>query len=179
MGVKQLPSRACRAPKPQTVLLTIAMALLLLGLWWGNRSGVLYEAWTLASLPLLWSRHAGQFYLSAQNDAFDVTFANYSVDQTSAAPFPDRVPPVLHHISLGSGAAAHEKWMAVRQSCLDLHPDWKAFLWTDDAANDFVAHEYPELFDMWLSYRYPIQKIDALRYMLLYRYGGMTPLTRF
>lgn len=165
--MKQLPSRVRRAPAG---LIAFAVALVLLGLWCAR--SVLYDTWTLAALPLLWSRQAERFYLSAQNDGFDITFKNYSVDQRSAAPFPDRVPPVLHHISLGSGASTHSKWTEVRQSCLDMHPDWEAFLWTDDTANDFVAHEYPELLDMWMSYRYPIQKIDALRYMVLYRYGG-------
>jgi hypothetical protein len=151
------------------------VVVVLLGLYCARH--ILYETWTLAALPLIWAHHAERFYISAERDGFDITFANYSIHQTSAAPFVDLVPPVLHHISLGSGAATHSKWAAVRQSCLDIHPDWEAFLWTDETANELVASHFPELYEMWTTYRYPIQKIDALRYMVLYKYGGRSPVT--
>jgi hypothetical protein len=167
MGVISFPTRAYRT---HPGLSACAFALLLLGLWRARH--LLHDAWTLAALPLIWSRHADRFYISAEHDGFDVTFAAYSTNQTSAAPFPDRVPPVLHHISLGSGAATHTKWAEVRQSCLDMHPDWEAFLWTDETADELVAEHFPELREMWTTYRYPIQNIDALRYMALYQYGG-------
>jgi len=168
MGVKSLPTRVYRT---HPVFFGCGIALLLLGLWCARN--LLHDAWTLAALPLIWARHADRFYISAEHDGFDVTFANYSIQQTSAAPFPDRVPPVLHHISLGSGAARHRKWAQVRQSCLDLHPDWEAFMWTDETADALVAEHFPELYTMWKTYRYPIQRIDALRYMVLYQYGGV------
>ncbi|KAK3899523.1 glycosyltransferase [Staphylotrichum tortipilum] len=168
MGVKTLPSRVHRT---HPGVLAAALALILLGLWCAR--DLLYESYTLVALPFFWKRHARSFYLSAAHDGFDVTFANYSATQTSAAPFPDLVPPVLHHISLGSGAATHSKWTEVRQSCLDAHPGWDAFLWTDETADALVAEHFPALRDMWMAYRFPIQKIDALRYMVLYHYGGV------
>lgn len=167
MGAKSLPARVHRA---HPGILAFASALVLIGLWCAR--GLLHDAYTLAALPLIWSRHARSFYLSARHDDFDVTFANYSVNQTSAAPYPDLVPPVIHHISLGSGAATHSKWAEVRQTCVDMHPGWDAILWTDEAADALVADSYPELHEMWTTYRYPIQKIDALRYMVLLKYGG-------
>jgi mannosyltransferase OCH1-like enzyme len=167
MGVKALPARVHRV---HPAILAGGLALLLLALFFAR--DLLYESYTLAALPLLWKRHARSFYLSAAHDGFDVTFANYSAAQTSAAPFEDVVPPVLHHISLGSGAARHQKWAEVRQSCLDVHPGWQAFLWTDETAEKLVEEHFPEMADMWRGYRFPIQKIDALRYMVLYHYGG-------
>jgi hypothetical protein len=168
MGIKARVSTRARRPH---VVFVCGLALVLLGLWCAG--SLLSDAWTLASLPLIWTRHAEAFYISAEHDDFDLTFANYSIHQTSAAPLPDRVPPILHHISLGAGAATHSKWAEVRQSCVDIHPGWEAHLWTDDTADAFVAKHFPELREMWLSYRYPIQRIDALRYMALYHYGGM------
>jgi hypothetical protein len=167
MGVKTLPTRVRRT---HPGFLACGLALVLVGLWCAR--SLLYDTFTLAALPLIWHRHHRSFYISARHDDFDITFANYSIHQTSAAPYPDRVPPVLHHISLGSGAATHSKWTEVRQSCLDMHPDWDAHLWTDETADKLVAEHFPEFYEMWTTYRYPIQKIDALRYMVLYRYGG-------
>lgn len=167
MGVKTLPTRVRRT---HPGFLAFGLALVLLGLWCAR--SLLYDTFTLAALPLIWHRHHRSFYISARHDDFDVTFEKYDIHQTSAAPYPDRVPPVLHHISLGSGAATHSKWSEVRQSCLDMHPDWDAHLWTDESADKLVSEHFPEFYEMWTNYRYPIQKIDALRYMVLYRYGG-------
>ncbi|KAK4160645.1 glycosyltransferase [Cladorrhinum sp. PSN259] len=137
---------------------------------------VLYDLYTLASLPVKWPQGAKSFYISPDRDGFDLTFENYSTSQLSATDqgYEDKVPAVLHHISLGNGAAANKKWIEVRQSCLDVHPGWKSYMWTDASADEFVRREYPELWDMWkFGYRFPIQRIDALRYMVLYRYGGV------
>ncbi|KAL2165895.1 hypothetical protein VTG60DRAFT_3613 [Thermothelomyces hinnuleus] len=169
MGLNLLPSRVVRRTHPLLLLFAFAIVLSLL---WCARNFI-HDAWMLATLPLVWGQHANRFYLSMEHDGFDVTFSNYSVHQTSADPYPDRVPPILHHISLGAGAATHSRWTEVRQSCLDMHPGWEAFIWTDETADTLVAAHFPELHGMWKSYRYPIQKIDALRYMVLYHYGGV------
>lgn len=163
-------SRPIRVRRARLGPFAAVLFLVLFGLWCFQ--DLLHDAWTLASLPLIWPRHSDRFYISAERDNFDVTFANYSIHQTSAAPFPDRVPAVLHHISLGSGATTHSKWTEVRQSCLDMHPDWEAFLWTDKTADELVSRHFPELYEMWTTYRYPIEKVDALRYMVLYHHGG-------
>ncbi|KAK1756420.1 hypothetical protein QBC47DRAFT_185877 [Echria macrotheca] len=170
MGAITLPARVHRTPRP---LFTCLIIFGILGLWCART--FLHQLWTLAALPVIWWDHSDRFLLSAQVDDFDITFANYSVHQVSAAPYEDRVPAILHHVAMGgAGAEAHiEKWKTVRQTCIDMHPDWEVFLWTDDLANQFVADNYPELYDMWRTYRYPIQKIDALRYMILYHYGGV------
>ncbi len=164
--------RPARVHRTHRTLFTCLFAFTLLGLWCAR--SLIYEVWTLASLPLIWWNHSNQFLLSAQADGFDVTFANYSTQQVSAAPFEDRIPPIIHHVAMGgAGAEAHiAKWNIVRQTCIDMHPGWEVYLWTDETANAFVAEHYPELKEMWMTYRYPIQKIDALRYMVLYHYGG-------
>jgi len=104
---------------------------------------------------------------------FDVSFANYSKNATSAGPgYSDRIPGILHHISLGPAAATRESWVEARQSCLDVHPGWQAMLWTDENAGAFIAEKFPSFKPIWDSYRFPIERIDALRYLLLYEFGG-------
>ncbi|KAK3987465.1 glycosyltransferase [Cladorrhinum sp. PSN332] len=158
--------------------IVLSLAVILLCLFLSRR--VLYDLYTLASLPIKWPQHARDFYISPAGDDFDLTFQNYSTAQLSAKEetgrsyYQDKVPAILHHISLGSGAATNTKWMQVRQSCLDIHQGWKAYMWTDETADAFVEKEYPELWELWKSgYKYPIQKIDALRYMVLYKHGGV------
>lgn len=122
--------------------------------------------------PIIWKHHESEFLISLEHDNFDVTFGNYSANQVSSQPdYEDRVPPILHHITLGSRRQGHD-WNDARDSCLKFHEGWENHLWTDETADAFVAEKFPHLKSMWHGYRFPIQRIDALRYMILYEYGG-------
>ncbi|KAH8898917.1 hypothetical protein GQ53DRAFT_777441 [Thozetella sp. PMI_491] len=151
--------------------LLFCAGLSLLALW--SYRDVIHTAWTLAALPIFWSRGASQFVISQRADDFDVTFSNYSASQDHAgAPYSDLVPPVLHHISLGDGPM-RPSWQDARQACIDWHPGWETNLWTNENARDFVAERFPEMLATWDGYRFLVEKIDALRYMVLYEYGGV------
>ena len=146
-------------------------ALFIVFVLWSCRNFLL-KSWSLASLPFIWPRGAPQFLISAEADGFDVTFSNYSVPQDSAQPlYDDLVPPVLHHITLGH-APIRQKWQEALQACRDWHPGWESHLWTDENSRKFVAEWFPELLATWDGYRYPVQRVDALRYMVLYQFGG-------
>ncbi|KIN03418.1 glycosyltransferase family 32 protein [Oidiodendron maius Zn] len=125
------------------------------------------------ALPVAWLSPTSNFIISQERDNFDVTFSNYSADQQSSLPeYPDLIPPVLHQIVLGS-AGPKEEWLNARNHCMQYHAGWQFHLWTDENAAAFVAEKFPHLKEMWEGYRYPIQKVDALRYMVLYEYGGV------
>lgn len=123
-------------------------------------------------MPLAWYANgdASTFTLSSETPGFDITFANYSRTQSDAGNgHENRVPAIMHHIAFGE---IKEKWVAARDACLDLHPDWEYQLWDETKANEFMASKFPEYKDMWSNYRYFIEKIDVLRYFILYEYGG-------
>jgi inositol phosphorylceramide mannosyltransferase catalytic subunit len=46
-------------------------------------------------------------------------------------------------------------------------------LWTDEGSRDFIAEHYPWFLDTFNGYRYPIQRADAIRYFVLFHYGGI------
>ena len=46
-------------------------------------------------------------------------------------------------------------------------------LWTDATSREFIAKEYPWFLDTFDGYTYPIQRADAIRYFILYHYGGV------
>ena len=132
----------------------------------------LYKTWTIATLGLGWRSHSSTFRLSETDDNFDVTFQNYTRDQLSSAPYPDLVPPILHHIALGR-PDWESTWGVAVQSCLDIHPGWESHIWTTESATALVAEKFPHLQEMWDGYKYPIERVDALRYMILHEYGGV------
>lgn len=127
---------------------------------------------SITTLPITWKLTSSDFFISQRRDDFDITFANYSEHKQNASPeYPDIIPPILHQISLGH-KQPRKKWMEARNACLAYHPDWETHLWTDGNAPKFVEEKFPHLKPMWDGYKYPIQRIDALRYMVLHEYGG-------
>ena len=46
-------------------------------------------------------------------------------------------------------------------------------LWTDAGSREFIANHYPWFLDTFDAYPYPIQRADAIRYFVLYHYGGV------
>ncbi|KAG5996662.1 hypothetical protein E4U52_006103 [Claviceps spartinae] len=168
---KSLHLRSQSGGRSRLILCTV-FATLLLTLWLSRH--LLYTTWTLAALRIFWHDKASQFILSQTSDDFDVTFANYSKNQISAEPYQDLVPPILHHIALGDNEGRWKgRWGDAVQSCVDIHPGWESHIWTDENAGKFVAEKFPELKHLWDNYNYPVERIDALRYMLLYAYGGV------
>jgi len=129
----------------------------------------------LLSLPLIWGRGSDDYIISAEKDGFDVTFANYSTMQTTAGEgYTDEVPAILHHIMFGLGSGAPSAtWNVARQSCLDFHPDWEHRLWNQENATNFIAEKFPDFKPTWDGYELDIQRIDTLRYLVLYEYGGV------
>ncbi|CAG5126819.1 unnamed protein product [Candidula unifasciata] len=63
-----------------------------------------------------------------------------------------------------------EVWI---KSWLEKHPDWEYWLWTDESARELIKDKYSHLLDMFDGYTEPIRRADALRYIVLYEYGGV------
>lgn len=126
----------------------------------------------LFRLPFVWRKSSAYATISQERDHFDLTFssfpANYSTEDAGLRPL---IPAKLHHIHLGPNPPAQE-WLTARADCLKHHDSWETFLWNDTNAPQFVEEHYPHLYDMWKSYPFMVQRVDALRYMALDKYGG-------
>jgi mannosyltransferase OCH1-like enzyme len=154
--------------RPPSKIWTIVLVVLLTLIYFRSLVQTTFVTLTLQITRL----SSSDFFISQERDHFDVTFASYAVDQQTSLPeHPDLIPPILHQISLGN--RLKPEWLDARNSCLQHHAEWETHLWTDENAPSFVAEKFPHLREMWEGYRYPIQKVDALRYMVLYEYGGM------
>lgn len=52
------------------------------------------------------------------------------------------------------------------------HPDWEYRFWTDSDISHFLSRHYSWFMPIFDNYPYPIMRVDAFRYFLLYHYGG-------
>jgi mannosyltransferase OCH1-like enzyme len=53
------------------------------------------------------------------------------------------------------------------------HPGWEYRLWTDTQNRDFLSTYYPAFLLRYDLYPYDIQRVDAIRYFVLYTLGGL------
>jgi mannosyltransferase OCH1-like enzyme len=63
--------------------------------------------------------------------------------------------------------------IAYQEKLRELHPDWTYRLWTDADNLEFVSKEYPEFRDIFVKLPRNIMRADVIRYLLLYRLGGL------
>ena len=62
---------------------------------------------------------------------------------------------------------------AMRQTWLCHHPAWESLLWTDLGGRRFIKHHYSWFLHLYDRYPREIMRVDAVRYFLLYHYGGV------
>lgn len=53
------------------------------------------------------------------------------------------------------------------------HPEWHYILWTDKMNLDFIRRNFPNYLEQYNSYKFNIQRVDAVRYLILFKLGGI------
>jgi mannosyltransferase OCH1-like enzyme len=81
------------------------------------------------------------------------------------------IPKLLHQTA--KTADIPERWRGYQQKLRALHPDWEYRLWTDADNLEFVKREYPDFYDVFVKLPKNIMRADVIRYLLLYRLGGL------
>ncbi len=66
-----------------------------------------------------------------------------------------------------------DKWKNTPQSWQSLNPSFEYKFWTDEMIDQFVQTKFPQHYDYFRSLPYNIQRVDMVRYMWLYEYGGI------
>ncbi|RYP86582.1 hypothetical protein DL770_004881 [Monosporascus sp. CRB-9-2] len=144
---------------------------------------------------------ANLFQLFRPHAGTRITQLEIALEHNTTTPDPRTpvVPKIIHQIfhnwkdPRDNTLPAH--WQAARDTCIKLNPDWEikvrrpsgakqkmrsaadAFpaikLWTLEDSRTFIEDEYPWFLETYDSYKFPIQRIDVLRYFMLRYYGGI------
>ncbi|CAF0948996.1 unnamed protein product [Adineta ricciae] len=103
--------------------------------------------------------------------AFDITtfIRKIQVNTTS----PHRIPRIIHQTWKTKQVPKH--WKETVRTVRTLNaPHFEYRLWTDEDIHAFVRQEEPYLYNhTFLKYPLDIQRIDAFRYIVLHRLGGI------
>ena len=60
-----------------------------------------------------------------------------------------------------------------RRTWLERHPDWEHRLWTDDENRALISQHYAWFMPIYNGYAEKIMQVDAVRYFILHRFGGV------
>jgi mannosyltransferase OCH1-like enzyme len=81
------------------------------------------------------------------------------------------IPKIIHQT--WKNKQIPDEWNHAVESCKKINSHYKYILWTDETMKNFVKKEYPEFYNIYKKYKYDIQRCDAFRYLVLYKYGGI------
>ena len=81
------------------------------------------------------------------------------------------IPKIIHQTWKDENIP--DKWKKSNQEWQRLHPDWKYVLWTDDANRSLIKTKFPWFLETYDGFKHNIQRVDAVRYFILYEYGGV------
>lgn len=85
---------------------------------------------------------------------------------------------IIHQIWFGTipnrkeAKKAYDKLKIYRDSWTIKNPTWCRIEWDRKMCVQLVQSLFPEHLDMFKAYPHEIQRCDAIRYLILYRYGG-------
>ena len=82
------------------------------------------------------------------------------------------IPKIIHQTWKTTEIPEQWKSSVQKYQALSAH-GFQYILWTDDDNRNLIATEFPWFLDQFDAYPYGIQRADAIRYFILYKYGGI------
>jgi len=88
------------------------------------------------------------------------------------------IPKIIHYVWFdfstdGSGKEPPTKYMDQIKQCKKINPEYKIYIWSKEHSIKFMNSFFPEYLEMFMNYKYEIQRVDAIRYFILYTFGGI------
>jgi mannosyltransferase OCH1-like enzyme len=83
----------------------------------------------------------------------------------------DKIPQIIHQTWKDSNLPYPFNILA--DTWKEAHPNWEYQLWTDKMNRSFIEENYPEFLNKYNNYPREIQRVDAFRYFLLHKIGGI------
>jgi mannosyltransferase OCH1-like enzyme len=81
------------------------------------------------------------------------------------------IPKIIHQTWKNDVIPEH--WKTSPVNWKRYHPDWEYILWTDEMNRNFISDKFPWFLGAYDKFEYGIQRADAVRYAILYVYGGI------
>ncbi|CAF3811757.1 unnamed protein product [Rotaria sp. Silwood1] len=86
-----------------------------------------------------------------------------------------RIPRYIHQIWISSknNEEIYENFQIAANACMELHSNYNYTLWTHRKILEWLKIHYSWFLPTYQNYRYDMQRIDAMKYLLLFHFGGI------
>lgn len=81
------------------------------------------------------------------------------------------IPKILHQTWKNN--ILPDYFTALSNTWKKKHPNWKYIFWTDVENRKFIKDYFPYFLKRYDEFPFEIQRVDAVRYFILYKYGGV------
>ena len=83
------------------------------------------------------------------------------------------IPKVIHQIWSNLEGPLPSHFKMIGETWKYDYPKWDYRLWDAEKMNEFVRKNYPQYWDMYNEFPYNIQRWDIIRYLILFKIGGL------
>lgn len=83
------------------------------------------------------------------------------------------IPKIIHQTAPADETKWPFLWKICQKTWQEKFPDWQYMFWNDDDLEKFIREEYPWFYETYMSYDKTIKRVDAARYFILHKYGGI------
>ena len=82
------------------------------------------------------------------------------------------IPHILHQTARSWGES---RTFTFRDECQRMYraDGWRYMYWTDENIEDFMRDAFPQYFEGWRAMKPLIRRVDTVRYLWMYTYGGV------
>jgi len=83
------------------------------------------------------------------------------------------IPKIIHQTAPSDKSKWHNDWYSCQESWKTHFPDFEYKMWTDEDNLKLIETDYPWFLETYNKYTININRIDIVRYFILYKYGGI------
>ena len=83
-----------------------------------------------------------------------------------------KIPKIIHQVFFGADKPA-KHLIAISETWKEKHPDWEYRFWDRKTIEQFIASDFQDLIPLFHSFPFDIQRWNFVRYLILYRFGGL------
>ncbi|CAF1304615.1 unnamed protein product [Rotaria sordida] len=86
-----------------------------------------------------------------------------------------KIPRYIHQIWISSktNKEIYENFRIAANACIELHSNYNYTLWTHKKILDWLKIHYTWFLPIYENYQHDMQRIDAMKYLLLFHFGGI------
>lgn len=83
------------------------------------------------------------------------------------------IPKIIHQIWSSKQTPYPKIFDLLADTWKKYNPDWQYILWDDEMMDEFMEKHYPQYKVKFDNFLYDIQRWDIIRYLILYKMGGL------